>query len=1038
MRHKITLFIIFLFSVSFAVAQNINISGTVSDVNGVTLPGVTVKVKGTTQGTQTDLKGHYAFSVPSNATLIFSFIGFSTEERTVIGQKVINVQLTANSKDLNEVVVIGYGTQKKATVTGAISGVSAKDLDGQQVTSFSNALEGRAAGVLVTQNSGAPGSGPSVMIRGIGSLSTGAVGPLYVIDGAIWDNGGYDAINPNDIESIQVLKDASAAIYGSRSSNGVILITTKQGKAGKAKVAYDFYYGNQSVSKKIKLANATQYAQLYNQALANDGTAPFFTNPQQYGKGTDWQNVIFGNAPIMDHHLSVSGGNETANYFTALGYLDQKGIVTPDFSNYKKFNLRANTNYHPKKYLKFGENFNYTYVRTTTAFNTNNVFGGPLADAVNMDPITPVVVNDVSAQPNPNDYTSPYIIRNAQGLPYGISPYAANEIVNPLAAARTINGNYNWSHNIFANAFAEIDPIPGLAIKSSINAKQAFYGSESFSPMFYLNVSNKNLSQNSQYRGMNQNLEWNWDNTISYTRSIQKHNFNVLFGQSSEKESGYGTSISYNGEPISNYQNASFNFSLPQTQRLGSAYDNQIVTHASLFGRVTYDYDQKYLLQAILRHDGSSKFGSNNVYGNFPSISAGWVVTKESWFPSGTFVDYLKIRGSWGILGNESALSPFQYSPIVGPIGSYIFGSGTTETLSPGYGPNSSPNASLQWEQDKQTDIAIDATLFHDFTLTLDYYNKNTNKLLVSVAPPNYVGITGNAFQNAGGISNKGFEVQLGYNKKVGDVTLNLSGNISYNKNKVTSLGNQPAQYVGSWQGASPSQLQIVQVGQPFYEFYGYKVIGIFQSQAEVNAYKDASGQLYEPNAKPGDLKYAVNGAGALGPNDRQYLGSPIPTWSYGYTFNAAYKQFDVNIFGQGVWGNKIFQEYRRLDLSMSNYPSAALNAWTPTNTNTNYPRLTVADPNKNFSQPSSFYLQSGAYMRIKTIQLGYNFSKGVLNKLDISKLRVYVSGDNLFTITKYTGFDPEVSGGANNYFGVDQGVYPTAKTIRIGLDVVL
>lgn len=1043
MRKTITFLIIFLLSGSIAFAQNA-VRGIVSDKTGSPLPGVTVKVKGTQNGTQTDANGHYSINAAGDATLVFSYIGYVTQEVPVNGRTSLNVVISDAATGLNEVVVIGYGTQKKATVTGAISSVSAEDLKDQQITRLDDALQGRAAGVIVSQSSGAPGSAPKILVRGANSfLKNGTDGssqdPLYVIDGTIWDNGGYDAIDPNDIESIQVLKDASAAIYGSRSSNGVILVTTKKGKLGAPKLTYDFYYGTQNVAKKLQLANASQYAMLRNEALTNDGGAPKFSNTD-LGVGTNWQDEIFGSAPIMDNHLQLSGATETANYFVSLGYLDQKGIVTPQYSDYKRMNFRVNTSFQPKKYIKIGENFEYTYTRSTTNFNTNSVFGGPLSDAINLDPLTPVVVTDPTSQPDPTVYTgaatAPYLIRNAQGYPYGVSYYVSQEIVNPIAAEALQNGNYGWSHNLFGDAFAEIDPIKGLSIKTEIAAKQAFYGNESFTPLYYLNTSTKNTAQNNQFRQMNSNLEWNWDNTISYTRSIQKHNFTILLGESAEKESHSLVQDQNFGEPIFNYTQASFDFNLPQGQRYGYASDDQPQTHASLFGRLTYDYDQKYLLQVIVRRDGSSKFGSDNVYGTFPSISAGWVATKEDWFPKNTFVDYLKVRASYGVMGNEKNLGYFQYSPIVGVVGSAVFGAPGSQALVSGYAPNALPNPALRWEQDKQTDIAIDATLFHDFTLTLDYYNKQTDGLLLNVTPPGYAGVSGSAYQNAGGITNKGVEVQLGWNKKVGDFSLNLNGNIAYNKNKVTSLGNQGTIYLGKWQSGNPSQMQEIAVGQPIGEFYGYKVLGIFQSQSEIDSYVDANGAKIQAGAKPGDFKYAASTPGALGPSDRQALGSPIPSWTYGYNFAVAYKQFDLSIFGQGVWGNKIFQEYRRLDIAPANYPIAALNAWTPTNTNTSYPRLTDADPNKNWSTPSSFFLQSGAYMRIKSIQLGYNFPKSILNTIDISKLRVYVSGDNLFTITKYNGFDPEVQGGDSNYYGVDQGVYPLARTFRVGVDV--
>ena len=1046
MRKTITILFIFLLSgISVALAQNITVKGTVVDKTGAALPGVTVTLKATTIGTQTDANGHFSINAPVDGTLRFTFVGYNAKEVAVNNQMVINVSLQENTTDLNEVVVIGYGTQKKATVTGAISGVSAADLKDQQVMRVDDALEGRAAGVTVTQTSGAPGAAPNVIIRGQNSLTNSS--PLYVVDGQIWDNGGYESINPNDIESLQVLKDASAAIYGSRASNGVVLITTKKGAIGTPKITYNFYYGNQSVAKKIGLADGTQYAQLRNESVTNDGGTAPFANPSQYGTGTNWQDQIFGNAPIMQQNLAISGGTDKSNYFTSLGYINQEGIVTPAYSDYKRMNFRVNTSSKPKSWLTYGENFNYAYIRSTGDFNTNNVFGGPLSDAINLDPLTPVVVTNVSAQPNASTYTNPnyapYIFRNAQGQPYGISNYVANEIVNPIAAEQLQNGFYNWSHNLQGDVYLQVEPIKGLTIKTEIAAKQSFYGQESFAPLYYLNANNMNLppGTNSQNRQMNQNLEWNWDNTATYAHSIGKHNFTILVGQSAEEESGTSVQDTNYGEPITSYNQASFNFSLPNIDRVGNGSDVQPSTLASLFSRVTYDYDGKYLLQGIIRRDGSSKFGSDNVYGTFPSISAGWVATKEDWFPKNTFVDYLKVRASYGILGNELALSPFQYTPIVGSIGSYVYGQAGGQTLVQGYGPNSLPNPALEWEKDKSTDVAIDATLFHDFTVTIDYYNKASDQLLLSVAPPAYAGITGSAFENAGGIDNKGIELQLGYNKQVGAFHINLNGNIAYNKNTVTNLNVLPflVPPQNSWQGSLTPQIQRSQVGHPYAEFYGYKVLGIFQSQAQVNAYKDKNGNLFEPSAKPGDYIYqSVTDVGPIGPSDRQFLGNPLPPLTYGFNFAVSYKQFDFSVFGQGVSGNKVLQEYRRLDLATANYPTSALNAWTPTNTNTNVARLSDADPNGDYKNLSSALLQSGAYLRIKTLQLGYTLPKDMMTKLDMSRVHVYVGADNLFTITKYNGYDPEVWGGNNNTGGVDQGVYPTARTVRVGVDVTL
>jgi len=1045
MRKKITfLFILLLSGISVALAQNITVKGTVSDKTGTGLAGVTVIVKGSTQGTQTDVNGHYSLNAPANGTLTFSFIGYTSKEIAVNNQLVINTFLEDNTTGLNEVVVIGYGTQKKATVTGALSSVGSNDIKDKQLTRVEDALQGQAAGVLVTQSSGAPGSQPSVIIRGYNSLSNSS--PLYVVDGQVWDNGGYDSVNPNDIESIQVLKDASAAIYGSKSSNGVILITTKKGHSGAPKLNYNFYYGTQNVTKKLQLTDAEQYATLRNQSAQagyadkNNGsldgyTAPF-ANPSAFGTGTNWENEIFGSAPIMQQNLSIGGGTDLSNYYVAVSYLDQKGIVTPNESDYKKATFRVNTNFKPKKYINFGENFNYSYIRSTTSFNVNSLFGGPLSDGINLDPITPVLQPNFASQPNASTYTNnaAYILRNSAGVPYGISPYVGNEIGNPIALEQIEQGNYGWSHTLQGDAYFSIIPIPGLTIKTDIGGKQAFYGSQSFTPLYYAtNILNSiPPNTNSQYRESNQNLEWNWDNTITYEHSIGKHNFSALIGTSAEQENGYGVNAKFTGEPITSYQDASFNFLLPNADKIGGGFDNQPYHRASEFARLTYDYDGKYLLQGIFRHDGSSKFGQDRVYGNFPSVSAGWVVSKEDFFPKNDVVNYLKVRGSYGIMGNELALDYFQYSPVVAPIGSYIFGTGSNQVLTPGYGPQTLANPLLQWERDKSTDIAIDATLFTDFTLTVDYYNKKSDGLLMQIALPAYAGVTNAPYFNAGGVTNKGFEVQLGYNKQIGDFHVNLNGNIAHNKNVVTNLNVLPFIDNGGWQSATTNQQRTV-VGQPIYSYFVYKVIGIFQSQADVNNYKNPDGTLIQPNAKPGDFKYAhPTNSGPLGPSDREFDGSPFPTWTYGFNFATSYKQFDLSVFGQGVWGNKIFQEYRRLDLQTANYPIAALNAWTPTNTNTNYPRLSDADPNHNFSNPSDFYLQSGAYFRIKNLQLGYTLPKWVNDKLSVTKIRFYVAADNLATITKYNGYDPEIN------TGLDQGIYPQARTFRIGVDATL
>jgi TonB-dependent starch-binding outer membrane protein SusC len=1020
------------------------VSGKVVDASGLPVIGASIQEKGTTNGITTDINGVFKLSVSSaQAVLVVKYIGFTTQEVTVGAQTNLNIVLVEAIKGLNEVVVVGYGTQSKAVVTGAISSVKSSDLQDQQLTRIDDALQGRVSGVSVVQSSGAPGSTPTIHIRGATSINNS--NPIYVIDGVIVDNGGLDSVNPNDIESIDVLKDASAAIYGSRSANGVILVTTKKGKKGPAKVSYNGYVGFQAPVSKVQLTDGSQYATLRNESLTNDGKAALFANPASFGTGTNWQNEIFSNsALIQNHNLSISGANDNATYYTSFGYLDQQGIVEPSVSDYKKFNFTTNTTYKAKKWLTLGENFTYTYTHTEDGFNNNSVFGGPLSSALNLDPLTPVLQLNPGTSPNPNDYSKQYAVRNGQGQLYGISDYVGQEITNPLAYIQTIAGNYNYSTNLLGSAFAEVAPIAGLKIRSQISAKQAYYGSESFTPLYYLNSSTGNASSTTQYQENDRNLSWNIDNTVTYTRSFGKHNFTALIGQSAQEESGLQLSGTFIGEPVNLFSQASPNFPLTSANRIAdnnltSPIELQPVHLASTFARLNYDYDQKFLFTGIIRHDGSSKFGENNIYGTFPSAEAGYVISKENWFLQNSFVSFFKFRGSYGVVGNELSLAAFQYAETISGGRDAVFGSGSNEVNQIGYSPNAPGNPSLQWEQTQTADFGFDAILFNNFNVNFDVYHKLTKGMLEQVQLPSYAGFVTQPFANIGNMVNKGVELNLSYNDKIGDFHYNVGGNISYNHNEVTSLGTQ-IQYltVGTVQ-SSTYEIGRTAVGQPVGEFYGFQELGVFHSQAEIDAYKTAGGQLIQPNAKPGDFKWAdINGDGKIDASDRKFLGNPNPPFTYGVNLSGNYKQFDFRLFGQGVWGNKIFQAYRRLDIPTANYPIAALDAWTPQNSSSNYPRLSDADPNNNFKNPSNFYLQNGAYFRIKTLQFGYTMPAAWSKKADVEKVRFFISSNNLLTITGYKGFDPEVGSVGGNQGGVDMGLYPQSRTFMAGLDVTL
>jgi TonB-linked SusC/RagA family outer membrane protein len=1018
MRRKLTLFLVFtLLCSGFAFAQSV-VTGKVSDKTGQTLPGVTIRVQGTTVATASDVNGNYRINTPQNATLVFSFLGYANQTVPVGSQSVVNVILTETANNLNDVVVVGYGTQRKSVVTGAIASVKPDAYKDQVVPTVNQILQGRTAGVTVIGNSGAPGGSASIRIRGVTSLSNSD--PLYVVDGIAITNGGIENISPDAIESIEVLKDASAAIYGSRASNGVILVTTKKGKAGTTRVNYNGYVGFQQPIRKVDLANATQYATLRNLARANDGNTPQFTNPAQYGVGTNWQDEIFSNnALIQNHNLSVSGGTDKSTYFTGFGYYDQQGIVFKNSSNFKRYTATINSNVKPKKWLTIGENFNYAYTRGQGSFNTNSEFGGPLSSALNLDPITPVIQTDPAITAGYNQYS----VRNAAGQYYAQSPYVQQEITNPAAYAQVIQGNYNWAHNIIASAYIEVEPIKGLKLKSQYGIKQGFYGSDSFTPLYFLTSIASNQALTSANRENNRNFTYTWDNTATYNKSFGLHNLTVLAGTSAFSQSSVNLGTTYTGLPYTSFDQLSFNPSLSAANRVGYSGEAQPYHVASLFGRVTYDYDQKYLFSGIIRRDGSSKFGSNNIYGVFPGAQVGWVLTRESFFPKNSFVDFLKLRASYGSVGNEQALGYFYYTPVVGTGSNYVIG---PDGLAIGASTNYPANPDLKWESLHTTDIGFDAVIFNNINVTFDLYRKLTKGMLSNQPIPAYNGYPQSPYSNVGDMLNKGIELELGYNNKIGDFNFNVSGNIAYNFNRIENLGQIQFYDTGSFQN-SAYPLQRVQPGQTAYSFYGFQHNGIFQSQADLDAYPHFAG------AKPGDLRWVdVNGDGKIDQADRTFLGSPLPKYTYGVNLSANYKGFDFKLFGQGQWGNKVFTAYRRLDVTNANYVAEALNSWTPTNTNTDYPRLTDNDPNGNFKNPSDFYLHNGGFFRIRTLQVGYNIPSNLLKRIDVQNLRIYVSANNLATITAYKGYDPEVAG------GIDRGVYPTSRSFLLGLNFTL
>ncbi len=1019
---------------SYAIfAQGVQVKGVVTSADdGQPIPGVSVVVKGTTNGTTTDIDGKFVVNAPGNSMLVFSFVGMTTQEIQVNNQSVINVALATENTNIDEVVVVGYGVQKKSVITGAISSIKSKDLEKVAPGRVDQALQGRVSGVTIASNSGQPGDAATIRVRGVTTFG-GGNNPLWVVDGVVVDAGGIGYLNQNDIESIEVLKDAaSAAIYGTRAATGVILVTTKKGSEGNLTVNYNGFYGTSGPAKVLKLLNATQYGALMNERSLAGGGDVLFSDLSKLGAGTDWQKAIFNdNAQRYSHEISLSGGNSKSTFYASFGTQNQEGIVATDISNFKQENFRLNSTHKISKIFTFGQTLGYTHQKQVGIGNTNSEYGGPLSSAINLDPITPIVVTDATVA-NAAPYSVNKVIRDNSGNPYGISSLVGQEMTNPLAYIQTRLGAYGWSDNFVGNAYLQAEIAKGLVIKSTLGAKLAYWGNQSFTPVYYLSATSQVL-KNNYYKQTEKVFNWNIENTINYNKRIEDHNFTILLGQGAYVDNnGGGQSVTLYDLPVSNYKDASFSFNIPDaTNRVGGAWD--FVEHklTSLFSRVNYDYKEKYMFTGILRRDGSSRFGANHKYGVFPSFSLGWVVTKEDFWKWNDIINQLKIRGGYGVVGND-AISDFGYLSTV--TGGFNYTIGSSGAITPGYSPASLDNPDLRWEETSQANIGFDAQLLNSITMTFDYYKKKTTGILRPITIPGYVGVSSSPVGNIADMENQGIEFELGYRKKIGKLNFSVNGNIAYLKNKVLFIASDANYISGDASFQSMGEVTRTQEGQSYNSFYGYRTAGIFQNWAEVNAYKNSSGGLIQPGAHPGDLRWVDNdGDGTITEADKTFLGTSIPKYTFGLTINLEYKNFDFMAFASGAAGNKIFQGLRRLDISNSNWQTIALSRWTGEGTSNSYPRLTSNDTNGNFTKMSDFYLEKGDYLRLKVVQLGYSLPSNLYKKIGASKLRFYLSSENLLTLTKYSGYDPEIGGGV---FGIDKGVYPQARSFMLGVQL--
>lgn len=1025
-----------------AFAQMVNVSGrVVNKSNGEALSQATVAVKGSRTATQTDAGGNFSIAAPAGSVLTVSYIGMAEKEVTVSAAlTTLTIEMEPLANSMNEVVVVGYGTQKRSVITGAISSIKARDLENVPSNRIEQALQGRVSGVTIAQNSGQPGSPSTIRVRGITTFGDGGNNPLWVVDGVVVDQGGIGYINQSDIESIEVLKDAaSAAIYGTRAATGVILVTTKKGKAGKFTVSYNGFYGNSSPARKLDLLDATQYASIMNERSANDGGGLIYADPASLGKGTDWQSAIFNsNAKRYSHEISLSGGNEKSTFFFSAGIQDQEGIVATEISNYTRKNLRLNSTHKISRIFTFGEAIGYSRQKSVGLGNTNSEFGGPLSSAINLDPITPLVITD-PAVANSGLYLNNGIVRDANGNPYGISTRVGQEMTNPLAYIHTRRGAYGWSDDFVGNAYLEA-AIPGgsignFKIRSSVGGKLAYWGGQGFTPIFYLSPTVNNVIRNNYNKNNNNSFNWNVENTITYNKTVGDHDFTVLLGQGAYVENIGGSSSNtiYN-LPINDYREASFRFNIPQSDRESGTSD--FIEHklSSLFARVNYNYKDKYLFTGIIRRDGSSRFGLNKKYGTFPGVSVGWNVSNEDFWKGNDIVNRLKVRANYGVVGND-AIREFGYAAIVAGGYNYTLGF-PTQTIYTGYAPLSLDNPDLHWEETSQADVGFEALLLNTITVNFDVYKKKTTGILRQIVIPGYVGVSDLPVGNVATMENSGVELELGYRKTFGQFNVSVNGNIAYLKNKVTYVA-ADTNFIGGDAGfQTMGAITRTQVGQAYNSFFGYKSDGIFQNQAEIDAYRGKNGNLIQPNARPGDFRWVdLNGDGLITNDnlDKTFLGSSFPKYTFGLTLNLDYKQFDLMIFLQGSAGSKIFQGLRRLDIGNGNFQTKVLGRWTGDGTTNEHPRVTLADPNGNYSRMSDFYLEKGDYTRMKLVQLGYTLPARISSKITASRIRFYLTAENLFTLTGYTGYDPEIGG---MVLGIDRGVYPQARSIIGGIQV--
>ena len=1027
-------------------SQNKTITGVVtSGTDNEPLIGVSVQVKETATGGITDIDGKFSVSAQTGQTLVFSYIGYVSQEIKVGASSVINVVLKEDSEMLDEVVVVGYGVQKKKLVTGATVQVKGENIAKLNTNNPLQAMQGQTPGVNIASTSGQPGADMKVTIRGLGTVGNSQ--PLYLIDGV---GGDISTLNPADIESIDVLKDAaSAAIYGAQAANGVVLITTKSGKEGKATVSFDAYYGVQSVARKANMLNAEQYMTIMDEQALNSGSSVYdWANMKSIHDAngnvydTDWVDAMFkDNAKTESYTLGITGGSATSTYALSLGYMNQEGIVGgADVSNYQRYNFRINSEHKLfKDLLKVGEQVSFVY-KNTTGIGVGNQYNNTLRGAFGTSPIAPIY-SDNNRYDSPYNDTSNSDWYNGDGNPYG--------------AMMTNTNNENKTATFSGNVYAELQPIKNLKIRTVFGAVYGSSEYRSFTPLYHFSVYTYNDTKTSVSQNANHSLGMTWTNTATYDWNIGEHSFNALVGMEAYRYEGTyiaaGNVFLKEGFDDWNHAyvgNGTASSSTDGLSASGNPHDD--ARSVSYFARLGWNWKETYMINATLRADGSSKFASGNRYGYFPSVSAGWTISNEKFMESTqSWLDFLKIRASWGQVGNQN-INNYQYlAPIKNTNTHYLFGSGFDDAgaasqLGTNWGayPSRLANPNLTWETSEQTNIGLDARFLNSrLGFNFDFYMKNTKDWLV-VAPILATAGAGAPYINGGSVKNTGVELALTWNDQIGkDFHYNVGINGAYNKNKVGKIPTDDGIIHGSTNQLYDNTPEFYRAenGKPIGYFWGYKTAGIFQNQQEIDDWIAAGNGVLQSNVQPGDVKFVdTHSDGVIDEKDKVNLGNGMPDFTFGFNLAFDYKNFDFSLTANGAVGQQIVQSYRGHTNIYANYTTAILDRWTGEGTSNRIPRVTEQNINWQFSD---LYVHDGDYLRISNITIGYDFAKLIKCKA-ISQARLYAQVQNAFTFTKYDGMDPEVGYGPEGdngmgwASGVDVGYYPRPRTILFGVNL--